>query len=75
MVLGIYYFGWLFGLLGRVFANGLGDLSSIPGHIISKSLKMVLDTSLLNTGQYKVHIKGKVDQSLERSSTLPYTSM
>ena len=26
------------------------------------TLKMVLDTSLLNTQQYKVHIKGKVEQ-------------
>ena len=37
------------GLVSRVFANGPGDLSSIPGHLIPKSLKMVLDTSLLNT--------------------------
>ena len=29
---------------------------------------MVLDTSLLNTQQYKVRIKGKVEQSKERSS-------
>ena len=29
----------------------------------SKTLKMVLDTSLLNTQQYKVCIKGKVEQS------------
>ena len=29
-----------------VFANGPGDLGSIPGHIISKTLKMVLNTSL-----------------------------
>ena len=29
---------------------------------------MVLDTSLLNTQQYKVCIKGKVEQSRERSS-------
>ena len=29
---------------------------------------MVLDTSLLNTQQYKVRIKGKVEQSLERSN-------
>ena len=42
------------------FASGLGDLSSIPGCVIPKTLKMVLDTSLLNTQQYKVHIKGKV---------------
>ena len=32
---------------------------------------MVLDTSLLNTQQYKVHIKGKFEQSRERSRALP----
>ena len=63
------------GPVGRVFANDLGDLGSIPGHIIPNTLKMVLDTSLLNTQQYKVHIEGKVEQSRERSSTLPYTSV
>ena len=31
---------------------------------------MVLDTSLLNTQQYKVHIKDKVEQSIERISAL-----
>ena len=61
------------GLVGRVFANGPGDLGSIAGRVIPKSLKMVLDTSLLNTQQYKVRIEGKVEQSRERSSTLPYT--
>ena len=35
--------------------------------------KMVLDTSLLNTQHYKVHIKGKVEPAMERSSTLLYT--
>ena len=45
--------------MGRVFANAPGDLGSIPGRVIPKTLKMVLDTSLLNTQQYKVHIKGK----------------
>ena len=58
-----------------VFANGLGDLDSIPGHVIPKTLKMVLDASLLNTQQYKVRIKSKVEQSRERSNTLPYTSV
>ena len=58
-------------LVGRVFANGPGDLGSIPGRVIPKTLKMVLDISLLNTQQYKVRIKGKVEQSRERSSTLP----
>ena len=65
----------LIGLVGRVFANGLGDLGSTPGRVIPKTLKMVLDTSLLNTQQYKVHTKGKVEQSREMSSTLPYTLM
>ena len=63
------------GLVGRVFANGSGDLGSIPGRIIPKTLKMVLDISFLNTQQYKVRIEGKVKQSMERSSTLPYTSV
>ena len=48
----------LIGLMCRVFANGPGDLDSIPGRVIPKTLKMVLDTYLLNTQQYKVHIKG-----------------
>ena len=65
---------WL-GLVGRVFANGPVDLDSIPGRVIPKTLKMVLDTSLLNTQQYKVRIKGKVEQSRERSCTLLYTSV
>ena len=54
--------------MGRVFADGPGDLGLIPGSVIPKTLKMVLDTSLLNTLQYKVRIKGKVEQSRERSS-------
>ena len=60
-------------LVGKVFANGPGDLGSILGRVIPKTLKMVLDTSLLNTQQYKVRIKGKVEQSREQSSALPYT--
>ena len=57
----------------RVFANGPGDLGSIPGRVIPKTLKMELDTTLLNTQHYKVRFKGKVEQSREWSSTLPYT--
>ena len=34
---------------------------------------MVLDISLFNTLQYKVRIKGKVEQFMEMSSALPYT--
>ena len=62
-----------FGLAVRVFANSPGDLGSIPDLVIPKTQKMVLDASLLNTQHYKVRIKGKVEQSRERSSALPYT--
>ena len=61
-------------LVGRVFPNGPGDMGSIPGCVIPKTLNMVLDASLLNTQQYKVRIKGKVEQSRETSCALPYTS-
>ena len=57
----------------RVFANSPGDLGSIPGRVIPKTLKMVLDTTLLNTQHYKVRFKGKVEQSWEWSSALSYT--
>ena len=67
------YFQPDIGLAVRVFANRPGDLGSIPGRVIPKTQKMVLDTSLHNTQQYKVHIKGKVEQSREKSSALPYT--
>ena len=59
--------------MGRVFANGPGDLGSIPSRVIPKTFKMVLDTSLLNTQQYKVRIKGKVMRSREMSSAFSYT--
>ena len=65
----------LIGPVGRVFDKSLEDLGSIPGRVIPKTLKMILDTSLPNTRQYKIRIKGKVEQSRERSSTLPYTSV
>ena len=57
----------------RVFANGPEDLGSIPGRVIPKTQKMVLDATLLNTQHYKVRIKGKVEQFRERSSALHYT--
>ena len=57
----------------RVFANDPGDRGSIPGQVIPKAPKIVPDASLLNTQHYMVRIKGEVEQSKERSSTLPYT--
>ena len=46
-----------------MFANGPGDQGSIPGRVTPNTQKMVLDASLLNTQQYNVRIKGKVEQS------------
>ena len=57
------------GRMSRVFANGLG---SIPGRIIPKTQKI---TTLLNIQHYKVWVKGKVEQSSERNSVLPYNSV
>ena len=57
-----------------LFANGPGDRGSIPGPVIPKTQKMVLDAALLNTQFYSENINGKVEQSRERSSALPYTS-
>ena len=62
------------GLMSGVFANGSGDRGLIPGRVIPKTQKMILDTSLLNIQQlYCVRMKGKVEQSRERSSALPFT--
>ena len=58
-----------------MFANYPGHLGSIPGRILQETLKMVLSIALRNTQQYKVRIKGKVDQYREESSALPYTSV
>ena len=59
------------GIIVRVFVKGPGDLGSIPGRVIPKTQKMVLDASLLNTQHYKVRIKGKVEQSKEKESHPP----
>ena len=47
----------------RVFVKGPGDWCSIPGRVIPKTAKMVLDAPLLKTQHYKVWIKSKVKQS------------
>ena len=56
-----------------MFANGPEDLGSVPDRVIPKAQKMVFDASWLNTLHYEVRIKGKVEQSRERSSALPKT--
>ena len=64
----------LIGLVGRMFAM-VRETCVQSEVVIPKSQKMVLDTFLLNTQQYKVCIKCKVKQSREWSSALPYTSV
>ena len=61
--------------MSRVFANGPRKQGSLLGRVIPKTPKMVTDTSLLNTQHYKVRINGKVEQSKEWSSDLPYTTV
>ena len=60
------------GLMSTVFINGPGDHGSIPGQVIPKTQKMVLDSAFLSTLYYKVRINGKVEQYRKWSSTLPY---
>ena len=50
----------LLGLVDRVFANGPGNLGSIPGCIIPKTLKMVLDTSLLTLSNIRYISSGAI---------------
>ena len=45
----------------KVFANGSEDWGSVPGQVIPKTQKMVLDASLLNTQHYKIWLKDKVE--------------
>ena len=61
--------------MSRVFTIGPRDRSSIPGLVITKIQKMLLDAALLNTQHYKARIKGKGERPREWSSALPYTSV
>ena len=70
---------WIFiGSLAKwVDCSPLARETRVQSQVMSyqRLLKMVLDTSLFNTQHYKVHIKGKVEQSRGRSSALPYSSV
>ena len=61
--------------MSKVFANVLGDRSSIQGRVIPKTKKMVLGVALLSTQHYKVRIKGKVEQSREKRSAHHYIAI
>ena len=49
-------------LMSRVFANGPEDRCSIPGRVIEKTQKIVLDAALVYTLHYKVRIKGAIQE-------------
>ena len=57
--------------VGKVFTNGPGDQGSIQRRVIPKTQKRVLDTSLLNSHHYKVRIKGKIEQYMEKNYRSP----
>ena len=48
-----------------MFANDPGDQGLIPGRVLPKTQKMVLENFLLNTQHYKVRIKDTMEQSRE----------
>ena len=64
------------GLMSRLFANGPGDQVQSQIESYQRLKKMVLYAAFLSTQHYKIRaIKGKVEQSSEWSSALPYTSV
>ena len=67
----------VFFLLGTFHSPNIlhEELRQLSGLDIFFLIILLIDTSLLNTQQYKVRIKGTVEQSRERSSALPYTSV
>ena len=68
--------GWLIlNIYTRVMNEWSGRPGFNPRSRHTRDLKMILDTSLLNTQQYKVRIQSKVEESWERSSALPNTSV
>ena len=67
----ISFIDWAIGLMSRVFDNGLGDWGSIPGRVIPKTKKMVLESALFNTQHYKVRLKVKL--SNPGNGVSPYT--
>ena len=57
--------------MSRVFTNSLKDQVSKTQK--KKKKKKVLNAAFLYTPHYKIRTKGKMKQSMEWSSTIPYT--
>ena len=63
----------LVGLIALV-CNGPGDLGSIPGRVIPKTVEMVLDTSLLSNISYVSRVKWSNSGKGEAPSPTPRCS-
>ena len=61
--------GSIIGIMVRVFTNGPGVWGSIPGWVIPKTQKMLLEAPLLDTQRYKVWIKR--NRSIPRKEVAP----
>ena len=71
-----FTFNRLIGRVGRVFVNDLVNLCSIPGRVILKTLRMVLNTSLLITlGNIRYVSRVKWSNSGKGVAPSPYTSV
>ena len=60
-------------LMFRVFTSCSEIQSSIPGRVIPKTYKIVIDAALLNTKYYKVRIKDKWSNP-EKGATPSFTA-
>ena len=56
-----------------MFANDPWDWGSMPGRVMRKTQKMVLDASLLNTQHYTVQIKVKLSNPGKRITVTNFT--
>ena len=69
-LISLYRILYFIGLMSRVFVNGPGDRGSIPGRVIPKTQKMVLDFALLNIQHYEVRVKwGNPGKGVKASPT------
>ena len=66
---------WKHGLVGRVFANGPGDLGSIPGWVIPKTLKWYLIPPCLTLSNIRYVSRVKWSNPGKGVVPFPYTSV
>ena len=62
----------IIGLMSRVIANGSGDRGSIPGQVIPKTQKMVLDVALLDTQVRIIRYGSRVKWSNPGKGVTPF---